>query len=244
MRTNSSIKSAIKATLFLLAGGLTLAGIVFAAANNDALYPYFGYPSQSAPTLNVAATKVYYENTIKNIINNDCARCHSGAVRNLMEYDQLKVYVDNQMLRSMISPGGPMSRFAGSDADIILSWIDNGALEKPNAAAPATFMNFGFHPGPGTSPTINRGPQARAPFSANRPFDQITYSNTIKFVVAKDCLECHAGKFRNLTTYNSLKFYADSGLLLTLVRPGGEMHRFSGPDTCLFNAWINNGTPK
>jgi hypothetical protein len=187
------------------------------------------------------------------------------------------------MLESMISPGGPMSRFAGTDAKAILSWIGKGALEKPITPAPgaatqainahtnanpinahtnanpinahtnanpvnahvtpAAFWNFGLHPNTGGQNTYC-GPQGRKPFVVDVPPEKITYSNTIKFIVAKNCLECHSGKFRNLASYGNLRFYADSGLLKKLIIPGGEMHRFSGPDTQTFNNWIINGTPK
>ena len=42
-----------------------------------------------------AAAKIYYSDTVKNIILADCARCHSGAVNNLMDYDRLKSHADS-----------------------------------------------------------------------------------------------------------------------------------------------------
>ncbi|VEN74098.1 Magnetosome protein Mad1 [Candidatus Desulfarcum epimagneticum] len=234
----------VKAALFLLSGCVLIAVAAGALAANSALYPYFGFPSQGAPSLNLAAANVYYDNAVKSIIEKNCARCHSGPVRNLMDYDSLRAYADNGILKAMISPGGPMSRFAGNDAGVVLSWIDGGAPEKPPAPTPAAFWDFGFRPGPGAGRNIPCGPQGRKPFVTKLPLNKITYDNTIKFVVARDCLECHSGKFRNLTNYSALKFYVDNGLLQTLVSPGGEMHRFAGPDTRFFIAWMNNGAPK
>ena len=163
--------------------------------------------------------KPYYENTIKDIIRADCARCHSGPTRNLTDYDSLKTYADTGLLATMVQ--GPMRRFAGNDTQIILKWIRNGAPEK----APVVPARFG--PVPGTSGPI--------------PGGQVTYHNTIKNILAKDCLRCHSGQFRNLTTYEKVKKYADNGLLKTLVLPGGPMHRFAGPDTRQIMLWINSG---
>ncbi|KPA19040.1 magnetosome protein Mad1 [Candidatus Magnetomorum sp. HK-1] len=179
-------------------------------------------------------SQVYYDPTIKNIIRNDCARCHSGVTRNLMDYDSLKAYADNGLLEAMVL--GPMSRFAGNDQQKILDWVKNGAPEQPGAAANKVgFFSFPHHPAACMGQP--------APW-ANTPPNKITYTNTIKFIVAKDCLQCHSGQFRNLTTYSNLKFYVDNGLLKLLVQPGGPMHRFAGPDTQYIMAWIKNKAPK
>ncbi len=161
---------------------------------------------------------LFYENTIKNIIQADCARCHSGPTRNLTDYDSLKAYADSGLLATMVQ--GPMRRFAGNDTQVILKWVQNGAPEK-SPVAPARFGHT-----PGGDP-MHKG--------------QVTYHNTIKHILAKDCLRCHSGPFRNLTTYENVKRYADNGLLKTLVLPGGPMHRFAGPDTREIVLWINSG---
>ena len=178
----------------------------------------------------------YYEPTIKNIITADCGRCHSGPVRNLMDYDNLKTYADTGMLETMIQ--GPMRRFAGNDVRTVIDWVRQGAPEKPEAKAAA------FTPGPGSnSPVCPRtGTGQGAPLHQG-PNARITYGNTIKHVLAKDCLRCHSGPFRNLCTYKNVKMYVDNGLLKTLVLPGGPMHRFAGPDTRQIMAWINSGAP-
>lgn len=176
----------------------------------------------------------YYEPTIKNIIAADCGRCHSGPTRNLMDYDSLKTYAGTGMLETMVQ--GPMRGFAGNDLRTIIDWVRQGAPEKPAAKAAAFTPGPGAQnpvcPGTGQGVRLHQGPNA-----------QITYCNTIKQVLSKDCLRCHSGPFRNLTTYENVKMYVDNGLLKTLVLPGGPMHRFAGPDTRLIMAWINSGAP-
>ena len=83
-----------------------------------------------------AAKKFYYEPTIRDIILNDCSRCHSGAMRNLMDYDSLMGYVDSGMLAAMVQ--GPMAQFAGQDAETILAWIDAGTPEHAKTAEAPT----------------------------------------------------------------------------------------------------------
>jgi hypothetical protein len=193
--------------------------------------------NQAGPILLVKAQDVYYDNTIKRIIRNDCGRCHSGPTRNLMDYDSLKAYADSGMLASMVL--GPMRRFAGNDVQTIVDWAQQGAPEKPAAKAAAFVQGPGTGnpvcPDPGTGPG---GPLQQAPGG------QITYTNTINPILAKDCLRCHSGPFRNLTTYKHVRMYVDNGLLKTLVMPGGPMHRFAGPDTREILAWINSGAPQ
>ena len=181
------------------------------------------------------AGKIYYESTIKGIIRADCGRCHSGPTRNLTDYDSLKTYAESGLLETMVQ--GPMRRFAGNDAGTILTWIRDGAPEKPKAATQARFSQKTGVNNPGC-PTPGTGRLT------DQPSGQITYDNTIKGVLSKDCLRCHSGPFRNLTTYKNVKMYVDNGLLKTLVLPGGPMHRFSGPDTRPIIAWINRGAPQ
>lgn len=177
------------------------------------------------------AQQIYYENTVKNIIQTNCGRCHSGPTRNLMDYDSLKAYADSGLLATMVQ--GPMARFAGQDQQTILAWINQGAPEKPGTA-PAGFF---------TRPHRAWGMTGQA-FTPEVPMNNITYGNTIKFVLAKDCLHCHSGPFRNLTTYENVKFYVDNGLMESLVQRGGPMHRFAGPDARLIVNWIDNGAPQ
>ena len=200
-------------------------------------FVFFLAVAQAQPMIQAKARKIYYENTMKDIIRADCGRCHSGPTRNLMDYDSLKAYADSGLLASMVQ--GPMRRFAGNDVRTILKWIQNGASEKP-PAGPAHFTNMpgSISTGTGAPPCAAGG----APANANR--GQITYGNTIKQILAKDCLRCHAGQFRNLTNYKNVKMYVDNGLLKTLVRVGGAMHRFAGPDSRQIIMWINNGAPQ
>jgi hypothetical protein len=208
------MKQGFTAVLFFLILGVLVAGLAV--------------PTQAA-TANTGQ-EVLYDPTIQDIVNKDCARCHSGANRNLMDYDGIKFYADSGMLKVMVSSGGGMSRFAGQDAGTILQWIADGALEK---AGTQLVRGQGMHMGMGPKP-----------YPVDVPLAQITYSNTIKFIIARDCVECHAGNFRNLTTYKNLKYYADSGLLLSLVSPGGQMHRFAGQNYRYFEAWVANNSPR
>ena len=185
--------------------------------------PLYGQVKGQSSTSLAAGQQVYYENVIKDIIKRHCGRCHSGMSRNLMDYDSLKAYVGNGMLWAMVSPGGPMNRFARTDAQTIVAWINSGAPEKPQAIA-ARFVPQSN--GGGCIPGF--GPR---PFPVDVPLDQITYSNTIQYIIAKDCLECHSIPFRNLTTYKNVKYYVDNGLLKKLIQVGGSMHRFAGQDS-------------
>ena len=177
---------------------------------------------------------IYYESTIKGIIRADCGRCHSGPTRNLTDYDSLKAYAESGLLETMVQ--GPMRRFAGNDAGTIVKWIQAGSPEKPRTAGQARFSQKTGVNNPCPNPGTGR--------LTDRPTAQITYNSTIKGVLIKDCLRCHSGPFRNLTTYKNVKMYVDNGLLKTLVLPGGPMHRFAGPDTRLIMAWINSGAAR
>ena len=196
---------------------------------------FAGSAGPGLPLIMVAAQNIYYEPTIKKIIMADCGRCHSGVSRNLMDYDNLKAYADSGMLGAMAQ--GMMRRFAGGDAQTILYWINSGAPEKP----PGVQAHFLFGPDP-AGPNRPGCPQGGATFGV--PSEHITYNNTIKYILAGDCLRCHSGQFRNLTTYKNVKMYADNGLLKTLVGRGGPMHRFAGPDSRQIIAWVNNGAPR
>lgn len=217
-----------KPTAVLVCSFLFGAVLFFAMDAKSGVVPSDQFAGGMSGLTRVAAAKVYYSDTIKNIILADCGRCHSGAVRNLMDYDSLKAYADSGVLGGMVQ--GPMAGFAGADGDVILSWIDGGALEQP-APSPAA-LNRG--PGPG-------GPGGNS--AIVKPGSRISYENSIKFILAKDCLRCHSGPFRNLTTYDNVKPYADSGLLKTLVQRGGPMNRFAGPDSRKIIRWVDEGAP-
>ncbi|WP_043601171.1 hypothetical protein [Solidesulfovibrio magneticus] len=209
-------------------------------------------PGAQAATVAQTTAKVYYESTIRDIIQKDCARCHSGATRNLTDWDSVRAFVDNGMLAAMVQ--GPMRRFAGADADVILAWIDAGAPENPprigGAAAAFNQPTRGGQPRqpgqPGQPGRGGGGGQFACPPGAGgqvAPGD-LTYTGTIEGLMAQDCLRCHLGPFRKMTTYEDVKMYVDNGLLKTLVEPGGPMHRFAGPDTRVFLAWIDAGAPR
>lgn len=179
--------------------------------------------------------KVYYDPTIKSIIARKCARCHSGPARNLMDYDSLKMYADSGMLVTMVQ--GPMAGFAGNDRQTIIDWANAGAPEKPGPAK----VNFFNRPhGMGRGGGRNR----TQPYVPDVSMDKVTYTNTIQYVLAKDCLRCHSDKFRNLTTYENVNIYVKNGLLKMMVERGGPMRRFACGDAELIISWINNGAPK
>ena len=75
----------------------------------------------------VPPSNITYTNTIEGVIEISCARCHSGPLRNLMTYENVKVYVDNGLLAMLVRRGGPMNRFAMQDAPVIIDWAKNGA---------------------------------------------------------------------------------------------------------------------
>jgi len=180
--------------------------------------------------------KAYYDPTIKTIIAQDCARCHSGPVRNLMDYDSLKMYADSGMLATMVQ--GSMARFAGTDRQTIIDWANAGAPEKPEPGpAKVNFFN-GFHGLGGGNQNRNQ------PYVTDVPMDKINYTNTIQYVLARDCLRCHSDKFRNLTTYENVNMYIKNGLLKTMMERGGPMRRFACGDAELIITWINNGAPR
>ena len=176
-----------------------------------------------------SAAKIYYSDTVKNIILADCGRCHSGRSANIMDYDRLKSYADSGVLGAVMQ--GSMARFAGGDAKVIQGWIEGGALEKPAPIA------AGFNSGPGPG-----GPGASLDATV-KSGGRTTYENSIKFILAQDCLRCHSGPFRNLTTYDDVKKYVDNGLLKTLVQRGGPMRRFAGPDSRRILRWVDDGAP-
>lgn len=215
-------------------------------AGNDAqtivTWAQNGAPEKSASVRDAApknqnmlkanAKVIYYEPTIKDIISTDCAQCHSGPSRNLMDYDSLKMYADTGLLATMVQ--GPMSQFAGNDAQTIVTWAQSGAPEKSATTRVFFRSGGGGNCPPGQMPGAS-GLQGQGP---------MTYNNGIRQVLAKDCLRCHSGPFRNLTTYDNVKVYVDNGLLRSLVGIGGPMHRFAGPDSHLIIAWIDNGAPQ
>jgi len=215
----------------------------FAGADADTILAWAaaGAPrrAHTTPQAAVAAfatsQAIYFEPTIRDIIVRDCGRCHAGRSRNLTDWDHIRLYVENGMLAAMLQ--GPMQRFAGPDADLILAWINSGAQENPPK------NQAGATPVALVCPTPGQGQPGGRAHNALGPAP-ITYTNTIEGLLAKDCLTCHLGPFRKMTTYKDVKMYADNGLLETLVAPGGPMHRFAGPDTRFFLAWIRAGAPR
>lgn len=172
---------------------------------------------------------IYYEPDIRDIIRRDCAMCHSGAMRNLMSSDSVRMYVDNGMLSTMIQ--GPMRQHAGTaDANTIQAWIDAGAPE--HAPSKTTTAKAAAFASPAQSNAIS-------PVQT-----RLTFAMGIQGMMAKDCLRCHQGPFRKLTSYEEVKVYVDNGLLGAMVQPSGPMNRFAGADAQPLLTWIRDGAPK
>lgn len=214
---------------------LTMSECFARAGNNAPDFADSWNRRQGLPLIWAAARNIYYEPTIKKIIRADCGRCHSGVSRNLMDYDNLKAYADSGFLATMLQ--GSMERFARNDTQTILSWINKGTREK-SLGTRAHFMAGPHSAGPNAPGFLQGGSPLHAPAT------QITYGNSIKYILAGDCLRCHSGKFRNLTTYKNVKMYVKNGLLKTLVQLGGPMHRFAGPDSRQIIVWVNSGAPR
>ena len=171
-----------------------------------------------AAGLSLAAGGVYYEPQIRDIIRKDCARCHSGNLRNLTSWDSVKAYADNGMLEAMVR--GPMRQFAGpTDASTILAWVEAGAPENP--------------PRTGTKTAAATSPEAGG-----------TFSNVVQPVLAERCLRCHQGPFRKLNTYDEVKAYVDSGRFQRMLSPEGPMNRFAGNDATTLLDWSRAGAPR
>ncbi len=80
----------------------------------------------NAPTSVVPANT--YSDSIRPILEKNCYRCHSGPMRNLTTYNNVKSYADNGLLPMMTQPGGPMSRFlSASEYHAIDNWVKNGS---------------------------------------------------------------------------------------------------------------------
>lgn len=121
-----------------------------------------------------------------------------------------------------------------------------GGGANPGGAGPLC-QQQGAAPGGGQRcPTLVPAP-ARA--TATDPIaaasNGLTYSDAVRGIIGKNCLRCHGGPIRNLGTYNHVKAYADNGLLMMMIQPGGPMSRFlSAHEAHQIISWIKNSAPK
>jgi len=185
----------------------------------------------------LAASGVYYEPDIRDIVRKDCARCHSGSLRNLMSWDSVRSYVDNGLLAAMLQ--GPMRQFAGPvDANAVLAWIEAGAPENPPRRTGATTASTTASTTAAATTAATTGTEGAA---AAQP---LTYSGAVEPVLARDCLRCHLGPYRKMTTYEEVKALVDSGRFQTMLAPGGLMAPFAGNDAQTLLNWSKSGALK
>lgn len=130
-----------------------------------------------------------------------------------------------------------------------------GTGNHPGGAAPCPGAGGGVAApcpgtgGGGTAPCPGAGVGAAPPCApgANVPqagTQTITYSNTIKGIVERNCLRCHGGPIRTLNTCDQVKAYANNGLLKMMTQPGGPMSRFlTADESHQISAWIKAGSP-
>jgi hypothetical protein len=72
-----------------------------------------------------------------------------------------------------------------------------------------------------------------------------SYDAAVSGIVSRNCLRCHGGAMRNLSTYQNLKSYATSGLLMMMVQPGGPMSHFLAPaEAQQIIDWVDAGGPR
>lgn len=106
------------------------------------------------------------------------------------------------------------------------------AAPQPSAQCPGAGAGFGHQQVAG----------ALTPAATGTATPVTTYSDTVRPILEKNCYRCHSGAMRNLTTYSSVKSYADSGLLLMMTQPGGPMSRFlSASEYHALEGWARSG---
>jgi len=101
---------------------------------------------------------------------------------------------------------------------------------------------------PGAIPPCGRSfarPQAAVPSTVAAPINAPAYSGTVSEIVARNCLRCHGGALRNLSTYQNLRSYGQSGLLMMMIQPGGPMSHFLAPaEAQQLIDWVEAGEPR
>ncbi|MBI5481362.1 MAG: hypothetical protein HY906_21060 [Deltaproteobacteria bacterium] len=88
-------------------------------------------------------------------------------------------------------------------------------------------------------------PQTVAGPSVVAPTNAPTYSGSVAEIVSRNCLRCHGGALRNLSTYQNIRSYAQSGLLGMMIQPGGPMSHFLAPaEAPQLLDWVDAGEPR
>jgi hypothetical protein len=116
----------------------------------------------------------------------------------------------------------------------------------PAAAAPAAAA--APDPAPAAKGVLVAAPTppcARATPAAQTTRPAPTYDGAVADIVQRNCLRCHGGALRNLSTYQNLQSYAKSGLLMMMIQPGGPMSHFLAPaEAQQIIDWVEAGQPR
>lgn len=108
--------------------------------------------------------------------------------------------------------------------------VGTAAIPGPQGACPAQ-----------TNQTLGTGNHTVHTTQPSSP----TYENTVSGIISKNCLRCHSGPIRPLTSYDKVKTYVDNGILTMMIQPGGPMSRFlTADESHQITAWIKAGAPR
>lgn len=187
-------------------------------------------PIPEAAKVGDCDTANVYDGYIEPIITTNCAisGCHdAGSGMSLVTYNDVKLYVDNGLLkdRALVKkdmPTAPISPLSEAQLARITCWLDNGAKEKGSGSGSSS----------GTCGTT------------------ISYSSDIAPIVAAKCnvSGCHnsGSSYGDFTSYTGLKAFASSGSLNTQVVTLKLMPKFpvlplTSDQISKIDCWIQQG---
>lgn len=167
-----------------------------------------------------------------------CPNCHSQMTNPVyVGTAGQQVPGGEMLLAGMAGNTTPAQRNAGAVAPCPHT---HGAVTAP--ACPSVGGTQQAAPCPGVAGGGLGQPPVGGGFTPAAATPAITYSDTIRPILEKNCYRCHSGPMRNLTSYSSVKSYADSGLLLMMTQPGGPMSRFlSANEYHTLESWSKSG---
>jgi len=118
-----------------------------------------------------------------------------------------------------------------------------GTLNSTPVAPPSPGAAVGAVPCPGTA--VGAAPPCAALTKVvQTSTPSLTYTGTVQGIIQRNCLRCHSGPIRTLTTYDQVKAYADNGLLTMMTQPGGPMSKFlTSSESHQISAWVDAGSP-